>query len=214
MGSDDAGQTIQYTGTASDPEDGALDCPQFGWQVVFHHDEHTHPFIGPLEGDCSGAFVVPVLGEPSPNTRYAIHLRATDSGAPLGAEATLEGHQVIEVFPNKSRMTLETTPLPDLQLALDTTPFEAPREVEGVVGFVRRIGAPDTQTKDGRNWTWLGWSDGGERSHDVATPATDTTHTASFGCDVQVEVEALRLEPTSTGRLRLSWDAVDDHLVG
>jgi hypothetical protein len=37
------GQTIYYSGTGTDPEDGTLPASAFEWEVVFHHDTHTHP---------------------------------------------------------------------------------------------------------------------------------------------------------------------------
>jgi glucose/arabinose dehydrogenase len=51
------GQTIYYSGTGTDPEDGTLPASAFEWEVVFHHDTHTHPFIAPTAGAKSGTFV-------------------------------------------------------------------------------------------------------------------------------------------------------------
>ena len=39
------GNVISYAGTATDPEDGTLPASAFTWQVDFHHDTHSHPFI-------------------------------------------------------------------------------------------------------------------------------------------------------------------------
>ena len=42
------GESFTYSGTASDAEDGTLPASAFTWEIVFHHDTHTHPFIGPI----------------------------------------------------------------------------------------------------------------------------------------------------------------------
>ena len=41
------GQVITYAATGTDPETGALPASAFTWEVVFHHDTHTHPFLPP-----------------------------------------------------------------------------------------------------------------------------------------------------------------------
>ncbi len=54
--------TIDYSGTGIDPEDGTLAASAFEWEVVLHHDTHTHPFIAPFTGVKSGSFVIPTTG--------------------------------------------------------------------------------------------------------------------------------------------------------
>jgi hypothetical protein len=83
------GRHDRLCGTATDPEDGTLPASGFSWKVVFHHAEHTHPFLGPIGGVKSGTFVVPTTGEDATNVFYRISLTATDSGAPLGATGTV-----------------------------------------------------------------------------------------------------------------------------
>ena len=41
------GMAINYSGSASDKEDGTLPVSAFTWRVDFHHDSHVHPFIPP-----------------------------------------------------------------------------------------------------------------------------------------------------------------------
>jgi hypothetical protein len=57
-----AGDTIAFAGTATDPEDGVLPASAYAWTVVFHHGSHTHPFMGPTVGVTSGSFVIPANG--------------------------------------------------------------------------------------------------------------------------------------------------------
>src|SRR4029079_13585738 len=50
-----AGDTINYAGTGSDPEDGTLTASAFTWQVDFHHGDHWHPgVVPPYSGATSG----------------------------------------------------------------------------------------------------------------------------------------------------------------
>ncbi|HVK58283.1 MAG TPA: PQQ-dependent sugar dehydrogenase, partial [Candidatus Kapabacteria bacterium] len=51
-----AGDTILFSGTGTDPEDGTLPASAFSWTIVFHHDVHTHPFLGPINGVRNGSF--------------------------------------------------------------------------------------------------------------------------------------------------------------
>src|SRR6185369_17524770 len=44
------GDVIQYSGTGTDADDGSLPASAFTWQVDFHHDTHTHPFIPAFSG--------------------------------------------------------------------------------------------------------------------------------------------------------------------
>src|SRR6185295_16634234 len=109
-----AGDTIAYAGTGSDPEDGNLGGAAFTWQVDFHHDTHTHPFIPPTSGATSGSFVIPTTGETSANVWYRIHLTVTDSGGLT--------HSVFrDILPRTVTVMLATNPA-GLQLTLDGQP--------------------------------------------------------------------------------------------
>jgi len=199
-----AGDVIAYSGTGNDPEEGAIPCSQFVWFAHFRHDAHTHPAFGPVQGRCSDSFTIPTMGETSPNVGYRIYLTVEDTGLPMGAEATLSDRQYVEIFPNKSFMTFESMPLPDLELNLDTIPFTPPKTVEGVVGILREVGASARQQgSDGKYYWWVSWSDGMNREHQVSTPPTDTTFTATFECALG-EVEQLTVDKSGPG-LRINW---------
>lgn len=73
------GQTVQFAGTASDPEDGALDATRLTWTVVLHHNDHMHPFLGPLDGVESGSFKIPVNDHVTGRVFFRIQLKAKDS---------------------------------------------------------------------------------------------------------------------------------------
>jgi glucose/arabinose dehydrogenase len=207
----DAGETIAFAGSGTDPEEGAIPCGQFTWTVTFHHDDHTHPFLGPIQGICSGEFVTADVGETSPDTHYSVRLDVQDTGAPLGSDAVLTGGRTVTIQPNLSLFKLRTAPRPDLWLTLDTQPVQAPEDITGVVGFKRLIGAADPQlAADGHTYRWLGWSDGGGLVHEIATPPVTTTYLATFGCDVLEEVVNLQAQWLDPGTVQLTWDAVAD----
>jgi hypothetical protein len=167
-----AGQTISFAGSATDAEDGSLPPSSLTWEIVFHHDTHTHPFIEPYSGAASGSFTVPVIGEVSANTWYRIHLTAIDS-AGNKVEVTRD------VTPVTSNVTLATSPA-GLALTLNGIPVTAPYSFKGVVGFQRELGAPATQVLGGTTYRFVSWSDGGAPTHTISTPTANTTYTAVY----------------------------------
>jgi glucose/arabinose dehydrogenase len=165
-----AGDTIAFSGAGSDLEDGTLAASRLTWWVDLHHDTHTHPLQQETAGD-TGSVTIPVRGETSDNIFYRFHLRATDSTG-LTAEVTRD------ILPQKAQITLATAPA-GLVLTLDGQPVTAPSSDLGVVGIERDLGAA-TQNFNGRRYVFANWSDGGAATHTVSTPASDTTHTATF----------------------------------
>jgi glucose/arabinose dehydrogenase/PKD repeat protein len=167
-----AGDTIQFEGLAEDPEDGALPGSRLSWTVIFHHLEHIHPFLGPLQGISSGQFTVPVRGEVSADTWYKILLTATDLGG-------LSHSEFVEIFPETSTVNLMTS-TPGLQILLDGAPRETPHSFVGVVGFLRNLEAPSSPLHAGKRFEFVRWSDGRPRASVLETPEADTTLTAFF----------------------------------
>ena len=90
------GDLIYFSGTATDPEEGTLPCSHFTWRVILHHRDHTHPFLGPLQGSCGGSFVA--IRHELPNY-YEIQLAVEDSGVPLGPQGTLTTVRSVEIPP-------------------------------------------------------------------------------------------------------------------
>jgi len=179
----DAGETISFRATGTDPEDGALTASRFSWTIAFHHDEHVHPFAGPLAGINAGQFTVPTSGEEATDVFFRIHVTASDSGAPLGTSGKLSSSAFLDVHPNVRTLTLAASPAGiGLALELDQTSGAAPVSRDSVVGFPRTVGTPSPQTLGSQTWTFASWSDGGAAEHIVPTPATDTTLTATFVC--------------------------------
>jgi glucose/arabinose dehydrogenase/PKD repeat protein len=70
------GQTIDFRGSASDPEDGAVPASRLSWTVLLHHNTHVHTHVGGTGAE--GSFVVENHG-PVGTFSYEIILTATDS---------------------------------------------------------------------------------------------------------------------------------------
>ncbi len=166
------GNVINYSGTATDPEQGTLPASAFTWQVDFHHDTHIHPFIAPTTGASSGSFTIPTTGHTESNVWYRIHLTVRDSGG-------LTHMSFRDVRPRTVQVTLATSP-PALQLLLDGQPTASPVSFTGVVGIVRTLEAPATQASGGTTYEFVSWSDGGARVHNISTPTANTTYTATY----------------------------------
>jgi glucose/arabinose dehydrogenase len=166
------GMVVNYSGSASDYEDGDLPASAFTWQVDFHHDTHIHPFIAATTGSKTGTFTIPNRGETSSNVYYRIILKVKDS---VGLTHTVYR----DILPRKANMTFATHPA-GLQITLDGQNHVTPYTVTGVVGIIRAIAAPSPQTLNGLSYVFQSWSDGGARSHEISTPSVNTTYTANF----------------------------------
>ena len=167
-----AGDTITYAGTGTDPENGNLPPSAFTWQVDFHHDTHTHPFVPATSGATGGSFTIPTSGETAANVWYRIHLTVRDAGG-------LAHSTFVDVVPRTATITLATDPA-GLRVTLDGQPFTAPHSVQSVVGIVRTLGVVSPQTVGGVTYEFDSWSDGGAATHTISTPASNTTYTARF----------------------------------
>lgn len=166
------GQRISFSGSGDDPEDGPLGAANMEWEIVFHHDDHTHPFILPFSGATGGDFLAPVVGETSANVWYRIRLTVTDSGG-------LSNSTYMDVHPETSNLRLDTSP-PGLRLALDGQPATAPIDSGAVVGMERSIEAPAEQVLDGRRYTFQSWSNGGPRQQTLTITASNLELLATY----------------------------------
>ncbi|GAA2613908.1 hypothetical protein Adu01nite_06510 [Paractinoplanes durhamensis] len=168
----DAGDTISYAGTASDPDQGVLPAGAYSWSVVFHHADHVHPFLGPIDGVTSGTFTIPRISDNVGTTWYEIKLTVTDSGG-------LTHTSSVAVKPNLVRLTFRAN-VEGLQYAVDGIPAVAAYTEDAVVGVERTLSAASPQFVDGKQYLYHGWSDGQAQTHVITTPAVDTTYTVNF----------------------------------
>jgi len=167
-----AGEEIAYSGSGSDIDDGTLSPAAFSWTIVFYHNTHTHPYIGPIDGVTSGSFIIPTGGETETDVFYRIHLTVTDSNG-LTHESTRD------ITPRTATLNLLSDP-PGMTITLDGQPMVTPINILSVVGMTRMLGAPTPQANVNGTYTFLSWSDGGVQTHSITTPAINSDYTATF----------------------------------
>lgn len=189
-----AGNTIPFAAEASDVEDGTLDASSFSWIILFHHDTHTHPHVGPITGVKDGTFSIPIVGETSDNVWFRIYLTVIDSS---GLKTTVSR----DVLPIKTNLSFYTFPN-GLDLNLDGRPIITPFSTVGVGGIERTIEAPFTQSLGDAIYKFASWSDNQAALHTISTPISDTTYIATY-----VAVP----EQTSTIEYQVSGGGSDAH---
>jgi hypothetical protein len=168
-----AGQTIQFSGSATDQEDSSIPPSAFTWHVEYVTGSVARPLVPPTSGSTSGSFVAP---DNSPYTAttvaFRITLKVTDSDGVVTTTTR-------DVLPKVSNVTLRTN-VPGLSLKLDGTPRPSGYSVNGVVNLLRLIEAPLTQTLGGSVYRFVNWSDSGSRVHTINWPAVNSTFTANY----------------------------------
>ena len=167
------GETIALQGSAVDPQDGPLPAEALSWVIVLHHNDHTHPFLGPVSGN-GVAFTAPAPEDlqATANSFLEIRLTAIDSFG-LGGTVTQD------LLPNQVDLTFDTVPA-GLQILVNGTTLAAPQNVVSWEAWDLPVEAPDQDDADGNEWVFQSWSDGGAQSHTLATPASTATYSATF----------------------------------
>jgi glucose/arabinose dehydrogenase len=173
-----AGTTINFSGSASDAEDGPLPASALSWSINFFHDTHKHD-EPPINGVSSGSFLIPNEGETSDNVWYRIILTATDSQGTTGKDS-------VDINPSKSTFHFATNP-PGLQILLDGQPLQTPASVLSVEGMLRTIGVVTPQVKDDVAHNFESWSNGGTATQTLVTPTFNISLTAQFSVVVGTE---------------------------
>jgi glucose/arabinose dehydrogenase/PKD repeat protein len=163
------GDTIAFTGHATDPQQGTLEASRLNWDLVMHHCSapdncHEHA-IRSWTGVASGSFEAPDHDFPS---YLELKLLATDQ----------EGltHAVTRrLDPETVGLTFTTVPS-GLQLTVGpvsgTTPFT--RTV--IQGSTNSVSAPSPQGAS----TFASWADGGSQTRVITAPTAATTYTATY----------------------------------
>jgi len=130
------GDTLTFSGTAIDREEGLLDPAHMVWKIDFHHDDHTHPAVRSLKGVATGTYVIPRVGETSPNVWYRVYLTATDGQG-------LQQTTYKDYRPQLTQVTLASDP-PGIPVTLDGRIVETPFSFTAVTGTTRTLEAVTT----------------------------------------------------------------------
>ena len=164
------GDTIAFSGSAADDQDGAVPAARLDWKVLIHHCPggqtcHTHALF-PQTGVASGSFLAP---DEADENYLELVLTATDSGG-------LTGTASVSLQPRTVGVTIATNPA-GLQVVYGGVTYTAPTTRTAIVGSKRTIGVSSPQ--GGR--TFQSWSDNGAQQHDITINTSTTTYTANFG---------------------------------
>lgn len=172
-----AGDTIQFSGSATDADDGTLSGDSLSWDVLFNHDPptgaaHQHPVLTDVSGESGEVFIESSGHDYRSDTSYTFTLTATDSDG-------LSASESVTVFPEKSDIVFQTSPA-GLGFTVDGLPYTSSTTFDTLVGFEHTLSAPETQCLAGTEYTFDSWSDGGARTHTYVVPETDETVTANY----------------------------------
>ena len=165
------GDTIQFSGAATDAEDGALPAEAFSWALVLQHCPascHTH-VVQTFEGTTSGSFS-------TPDHEYPSHLELRLTVTDLGGLARTD---TVSLYPQTVDLTFASSPA-GLRIGVGSEEATAPFTRTVIVGSNNSVSAPAPQSIGGTWYAFDSWSDGGAASHTIAAPATPTTFTATF----------------------------------
>ena len=170
------GDTINFSGHATDAQDGTLPASALSWSLILHHcftptDCHTH-LIQTINGVSSGSFTAPDHEYPC---WLELQLTATDSG---GLTSTTS----VRLDPKTVVLTFKTNPggLVLSDLVVNEAPRTTPFSVTVVVGSANSVSAPSPQQFNKSTYYFTSWSDGGPQSHTITAPAVNTTYTATY----------------------------------
>ncbi|GAB3814851.1 PQQ-dependent sugar dehydrogenase [Micromonospora zhanjiangensis] len=201
------GQTVRFSGHATDPQDGTLPASKLSWELVNRHCDntgscHTHVVRSDV-GVAAGSFVAPDHEYPS---HLELTLTATDS-------VGLTGSTTLRLDPQTVNLTVATDP-PGLQVTANGASYTGPAAVTVIVGSTNTLSAPSPQSTSSTAYVFNGWSDAGAQTHVVTAPATATAYTAAFtssgGCadsfGYTCATAARPFEPADTTVLPLTGD--------
>jgi glucose/arabinose dehydrogenase len=170
------GDAINFSGHATDVQDGTLPASALRWSLILHHcftqtDCHTH-LIQTINGVSSGSFTAPDHEYPC---WLELQLTATDSGGLASTTST-------RLDPKTVVLTFKTNPggLVLSDLVVNEAPRRTPFSVTVVVGSANSVSAPSPQQFNKSTYFFSSWSDGGPQSHTITAPAVNTTYTAIY----------------------------------
>ncbi len=159
------GQTIAFSATGTDPQDGTLPASAFEWSIDMQHcpsDCHTH-IITEASGVKSGTI-------DGPDHEYPSHVRlrvtVTDSRG-------LTASDLVEIYPKSGTVSAVSSPV--------GIPITVPATT-GIVGSTISVTAPATGTVGEGIYTFDHWSDDGstELTHPVPVVQGATNVTAVY----------------------------------
>ncbi len=195
------GDTVSFSGGATDVQDGTLSASALTWTLVIMHDSLDNPgnphehIVQSFTGISSGTFIAPDHEYPS---WLELRLTATDS---QNVTTTVSR----QVNPLNVQVTLASS-VPGVPLTIGSATGSSPLTRTVIAGSINTISAPAQFVSNGITYTFAGWSDGGSPTHDIAAPATNTTYTATYSLPAAPAAPSgLTATSQSSTQINLSW---------
>ncbi|MEU1385856.1 MULTISPECIES: LamG-like jellyroll fold domain-containing protein [unclassified Nonomuraea] len=164
------GDTITFSGTGTDAQDGTIPGSRMQWKLIMHHCPSTcHEHEITTFTGTGGSFAPPDHEYPS---HLELRLTVTDAHGLTDTKSVL-------LQPKTVNLTFQTVPA-GLQLGFNSEQTVAPFTRTVIVGSHNSVSAPSPQSSGGSSYTLTSWSDGGAATHNVTAPATAATYTATY----------------------------------
>jgi glucose/arabinose dehydrogenase len=165
------GDVINFSGSASDTQDGTLPAAALSWSITLQHcpsNCHTHP-VQSFDGVAGGSFTAPDHEYPS---YLLLTLTAKDSGG-------LTGSTTLRLDPRTVALTFTSDPgKAQIQVGASTGTTTFTRTV--IVGSSNTVSAVTPQRIRSKTYVFGSWSDGGAQTHVIVATASPATYTARF----------------------------------
>jgi glucose/arabinose dehydrogenase len=203
------GQTIAFSGHATDQQDGTLPASNLDWELILHHchavgDCHEHP-ITDFSGVANGTFQAPDHAYP---TEIELRLTATDSS---GGSVTVSRR----IDPATVVVTLQTGPSGG-KVVFDSSVLTTTVSRRVIRNSTHTVSVATPQSIGGASRAFVAWSDGGAVTH-TFTASSSRTLTAWFtgGDTTRPAITLLRVggltgeQAGSVIPSRIRWTATD-----
>jgi PKD repeat protein len=166
------GQSIPFSASATDTQQGNLPASAFTWQLAIRHCPggvcHTHS-LQTYSGVKSGSFSAPDHEYPS---HLLLTVKATDSGG-------LTDTRTIQLDPKTVALTFASTPA-GATVTLNGADHVTPYTETFIQGSQFNLTAAETMSSGGSTSSFVSWSDGLARTHSMTAPTSPTTVTALY----------------------------------
>jgi PKD repeat protein len=164
------GQSIAFSGSGSDAQDGTVPGSSMRWALIMHHCPSTcHEHEITTFTGASGSFQAPDHEYPS---HLELRLTVTDSHGLTDTESVLLQPRTVE-------LTFTSAPS-GLRLGFNSEQVATPFTRTVIVGSGNSVSAPSPQAAGGQSYAFASWSDGGAATHQVVAPAAASTYTAAY----------------------------------
>jgi PKD repeat protein len=167
----EVGQSIPFSGHATDPDQGTLPPSAFLWEVILHHCPSTNCHMHPVQS-FSG---VTTASFPAPDHDYPSHLElkltVTDAGGLKDTKSVLLNPQTVA-------LNFQSDPS-GLRLVVGSSNAPTPFTRTVILKSKNSVSAVTPQALGGTNYKFVSWSDGGTQSHTITATAA-ATYTATY----------------------------------